>query len=59
MASAAGSQKASWITEGLKLISSDPSIAGFIWFNENKEQNWLVNSDPASLQAFKTGVQNF
>jgi len=59
MASADGAQKASWITEALNTISSDSSIAGFIWFNENKEANWLVNSNPDALQAFKVGIQKF
>ncbi|MDQ2933086.1 MAG: hypothetical protein M3Q80_01770 [bacterium] len=53
-ASAAGTEKAAWITE---LGSHSPTyqhFAGWVWFNLNKEQNWLVNSDPESLQAFKS-----
>jgi hypothetical protein len=57
MASAAGSQKAGWITDALSKIYSDSSIKGFIWFNENKEENWQINSDTASLQAFQNGVK--
>ena len=59
MASAESSQKAAWITDALNQISSYSSITGFIWFNENKEQDWLVNSDAAALQAFQTGIQAF
>jgi len=58
-ASAESSQKAAWVTDALNQIAKDSSITGFVWFNENKEQNWLVNSDAAALQAFKTGIQQF
>ncbi len=58
-ASATGTKKAAWITETLNEIFKDPSIVGFIWFNENKEQNWLVNSDPSCLSAFKQAVQQY
>ncbi len=58
MASAQGSQKATWITDFLTVqLPKHPEISGWIWFNENKEQNWLVNSDAASLAAFKAGLQ--
>lgn len=52
-ASAAGSQKAAWITSFGSYVKTIPNIQGWVWFNENKEQNWLVNSDAASLAAFK------
>jgi len=57
MASAEGPQKAEWITDTLSQIKANPDIAGWIWFNENKEQNWLIDSDPASLQAFQVAVK--
>lgn len=50
------SKKAGWIKDALSRINSDPDIAGWIWFNENKEKNWLVSSDSDSLQAFKDGI---
>jgi hypothetical protein len=54
MASAEGSQKAAWITDGLGTqIKRYPQIKGWIWFNENKERDWRVNSDAQSLQAFR------
>jgi|SRR5581483_9605901 len=58
-ASAAGPKKAPWITNTLSQIHSDPRISGFIWFNQNKEKNWLIDSDPQSLQAFKQAIQEF
>jgi len=57
MACAQGSQKADWITDALSKIKSDPSITGFIWFNEDKEQNWLINSDQQALQAFQNAIK--
>lgn len=60
MASAAGSQKAAWITDALTVqIPKYPEIVGWIWFNQNKEQNWLVNSDANSLNAFKAGLEGY
>ena len=56
MASAAGSQKAAWITDALTVKIPGDQIAGWVWFNENKEQNWLINSDTNSLSAFKAAV---
>ena len=57
MACAQGSQKADWITDALSKIKSDPSITGFIWFNEDKEQNWLIDSDQQALQAFQNAIK--
>lgn len=53
-ASTAGSQKAQWISDGLgSRIHDYQNIAGWIWFNQNGERNWLVNSDQQSLEAFR------
>jgi len=57
-ASAAGPAKAEWIRDAIDVqIPKHPEIKGWVWFNENKEQNWLVSSDPASLTAFRTAIQ--
>lgn len=57
MASAPGPQKAEWIKDALSVeIPKHHELAGWIWFNQNKEANWLINSDPASLEAFKKGI---
>jgi len=54
MASADGEGKADWIRQGLgSHIYTYENMAGWIWFNENKEENWLINSSSDSLQAFK------
>lgn len=57
MASAEGPKKAEWIQDALNKIKKDPSLEGFVWFNINKEKNWLINSDPQSLQAFQQGIK--
>lgn len=57
MASAQGPKKADWIREGLGLrIKLYPNIIGWIWFNEDKERAWQVNSDNASLESFKSVI---
>lgn len=54
-ASAAGSNKATWISDGFGTqIKNYPLVQGWVWFNENKEANWLINSDATSLAAFKS-----
>ena len=57
MACADGAQKAAWITDAFETQIPKYNLAGWIWFNENKERNWLVSSDSASLQAFKNALQ--
>lgn len=59
MASADGPQKAAWIKDALTVqIPRYPEIKGWIWFNENKEQDWRVWSDEAALNAFKAAVSS-
>lgn len=57
-ASAAGSAKAAWIQEFSKL-KNYPRVVGMIWFNENKEKDWRVDSDSAALSAFKQVIANW
>jgi mannan endo-1,4-beta-mannosidase len=52
-ACAPGLQKAQWILDmgaGVKQYN----IAGWLWFNVNKEKDWRINSDSASLSAFQS-----
>ncbi len=54
MASAAGAQKPAWITDAVTVqMKKYPLLKGWLWFNENKEQDWRINSDAATLAAFK------
>ncbi|MFH0852738.1 MAG: glycosyl hydrolase [bacterium] len=56
IASAQGTKKAAWISDAFKQITSQPEIKGWIWFNENKEKDWRVWSDAASLEAFRAAL---
>lgn len=58
MASAGGTLKAAWITDAVAVqMKKYPLLKGWVWFNENKEQDWRVNSDAAALVAFKAVLQ--
>ena len=50
-----GGNKATWITRGFltDLPKRMPRVRAVIWFNENKETDWRVNSSAASLNAFR------
>jgi endoglucanase len=49
-----GGNKANWITQGFltDLAKRLPRIRAVVWFNENKEQDWRMNSTAASLKAW-------
>ncbi len=56
-ASAPGTQKSAWIADALTTqIPKYPEIKGWIWFNENKERDWRINSDTNALNAFKSAL---
>jgi hypothetical protein len=54
-----GGNKAQWIQQFFAFVESTPAIRGFAWFDFNKETNWLVNSSPAALAAFRTGLTGY
>ena len=47
-----GGDKSIWMTEMLS-NSSYPRIEAFVWFQENKEADWRINSSPETLTAFR------
>lgn len=50
-------RKAAWITDAFTVqLYKYPEVKGWVWFNENKEQDWRVNSSVESLQAFKNMI---
>ncbi len=53
-----GGNKAQWITETFNTIRSSAysRIIAAIWFNENKETNWTINSSDTALNAFVKAV---
>ncbi|MCR8898990.1 glycosyl hydrolase [Gordonia sp. GONU] len=46
-------QKAQWISEFFRIIESHPDVAGFLWFQMDKERDWRFNSTPASTRSFR------
>ncbi len=59
MASAPGSLKPDWITDALTVqMPRHPEVVGWVWFNQIKTYNWRVDSDSASLTAFKAALPN-
>jgi mannan endo-1,4-beta-mannosidase len=57
-ASETGGDKAAWIEETfLETIPQEmPRVTGVIWFNEDKERDWPVDSSQASLDAYRKVV---
>jgi endoglucanase len=51
-----GPQKASWIGDMGTHIKSYSNVIGWVWFNSNSDNNWIVNTDPNSLAAFRNIV---
>jgi hypothetical protein len=51
-----GGDKAAWIGQFFQYLGSTPSIRGFVWFDDNKETDWAIDSTAASLSAFEAGV---
>ena len=56
--SSKGGDKAGWITDAFstELPNNFSQVKAVIWFDENKEQNWTINSSTTSQQAFATAV---
>ncbi|MHB8647336.1 MAG: glycoside hydrolase family 26 protein [Thermomicrobiales bacterium] len=55
-----GGNKAAWITQGFltDIPARFPRVRAVIWFDENKETDWRVNSSPASLAAYRGVAQS-
>jgi endoglucanase len=53
-----GGSKSDWITTflGTEIPHDFPAIVGVIWFDQNKEQDWRINSSTASLAAFQAQI---
>ncbi len=50
---APGPQKAAWLNEGLNVfLPNHPKVVGWVYFNQNKERNWLLWSDPTTFSIF-------
>jgi hypothetical protein len=53
-----GGDKADWIRQGfLTAIPQEfPRVAAVIWFDRNQEEDWRIDSSPASLNAYREVV---
>ncbi len=47
-----GGDKAEWV-EDMLLSTAFPRVAAMVWFNENKETDWRIESSVGSLEAFR------
>jgi endoglucanase len=47
-----GGNKADWVRD-MFTSKAFPKVTAIIWFNEKKEQDWRVQSSPASLEMFR------
>ncbi len=52
-----GGDKAKWITESFNTIkTSYPKIFAALWFSENKETDWRINSSNSSLESYRKAI---
>ncbi len=55
-----GGDKAAWIADMFQSITARyTQIQGVIWFNENKECDWRLDSDATSAAAFRVSAATF
>ncbi|MBP9836567.1 MAG: hypothetical protein KBC78_01900 [Candidatus Pacebacteria bacterium] len=55
--SAEGVNKAQWLDDALNVqMTKYPLLKGFVYFNQNKERNWLLWSDQKTLSVFNDYV---
>jgi mannan endo-1,4-beta-mannosidase len=54
-----GGSKAQWITDtySIQIPSNFEKIKAIIWFNENKETDWRIESSSTAQNAFATAIQ--
>lgn len=51
--------KAVWINSLYEMLQGDPSMIGFIWFNEKKRANWKVDTSDSAVEAFHNGAVTY
>ncbi len=52
-----GGDKAEWV-KNMLASTSFPRVEALVWFNENKETDWRIESSSDSLSAFKQGLSD-
>lgn len=56
--SAEGPEKANWLKEGLyTVLPNYPLVEAWIYFNQNKERNWLLWSDDGTFKVFTDYIE--
>lgn len=55
----AGGDKAAWVTDMFTTLAAHPEVRGFTWFSYNKEADWRIDSSPATVEAFRTGLATY
>lgn len=53
-----GGSKSAWITDAFQSMSTYPELRAFVWFNQDKEADWRIESSITSQAAFAAGVAN-
>ena len=48
--------KAVWIDSLYQMLQGDPTMIGFVWFNEKKRANWRVDTSDSAVEAFHNGA---
>lgn len=51
--------KAIWIDSLYSMLEQNPSMIGFIWFNEKKRANWRVDTSDSAIEAFHNGAVTY
>ena len=54
---ATAQDKAQWISDFFGVVANNSRVAGFVWFQIDKERDWRFNSTPQSAAAFRAGLQ--
>jgi len=53
---AAGESKARWITDLFDHLQEQGDVRAVVWFHEDKERDWRVDSSPAAEAAYRRAV---
>lgn len=55
-----GGDKAAWITSALlsEIPTTFPALRGIVWFDENKETDWRIESSLAATEAFRVAINS-
>jgi hypothetical protein len=51
-----GGDKGEWISEFMAYVTSRKDLAGFVWFDIDKEHPWTIESSSGSRRAFASAM---